>query len=162
LKLKTESEAVMPSPRALLGVAPAFVVVAGSFVLSRACLREAGNSGNAESIPVRSEIVARPSAEDEERLHRVALKQEAVEDLLTGQLTLAETVERFEMLSTSAEAQANLQTSGHRDPDGDPAVSQVLAFARVRTAQDPHRFGAALARLEAQARSPAGPMRAAN
>lgn len=149
---------MIPSPRALLGVAPALVVVAGSFVLSRACLHEANNPGAAQAIHVRSEIVERPSAEDEERLHRVALKQEAVEDLLNGELTLAETVERFELLSTSAEAQANLRSAGH----GEPAVNQVLAFARVRAAQDVPRFGATLARLEAEAHSPAGPTRAAN
>jgi hypothetical protein len=152
----------MPSPRALLGVAPALVVVAGSFVLSRACLRESSRPGAADPISERSEIVARPSAEDEDRLHRVALKQEAVEDLLNGELTLAETVERFEMLSTSAEAQANLRSSGLVDPDVEPVVSQVLAFARIRAAQDRPRFGAALARLEAQAHSPASPTRAAN
>jgi hypothetical protein len=152
----------MPSPRALLGVAPALVVVAGSFVLSRACLRESKSPGAADPTSERSEIIARPSAEDEERLHRVALKQEAVEDLLNGELTLAETAERFEMLSTSAEAQANLRTSGRVDPDVDPAMSQVLAFARIRAAQDLPRFGTVLARLEAEARSPAGPTRAAN
>ena len=152
----------MPSPRALLGVAPALVVVAGSFVLSRACLRESSGPGAASQIAERSEIIARPSAEDEDRLHRVALKQEAVEDLLNGELTLAETLERFEMLSTSAEAQANLRSSGLVDPDVDPVVSQVLAFVRIRAAQDHARFGVVLARLEAQAHSPAGPTRAAD
>jgi hypothetical protein len=146
-----------------LGVAPALVVVVGSFVMSRACLRETGRpTGDGDKASANGEIVALPSTEDEDRLHRVALKQEAVEELLDGQLRLAEAVDRFEMLSTSAEARANLRTAGRADPEADPAVSQVLAFARVRAATDPRRYAAMLARVEAEAHSPVGPVRVAN
>lgn len=149
----------MPSPRALLGVAPALVVVAGSYVMSRACLHESARPTNdGDLASVQGEIVALPTTEDRDRLHRVALKQEAVEELLDGQLTLADAVERFEMVSTSAEARANLRTAGRADPDVDPAITEVLAFARVRAAKDP-RYAATLARLEAEVHSPAGPAR---
>lgn len=147
---------MIPSPRALLGVAPALIVVAGSFVMSRACLRESGRPvADGDPAADHGEIIALPSTADEDRLHRVALKQEAVEELLDGQLTLAEAAERFEMLSRSAEARANLRTAGRTDPGADPAVSQVLAFVRVRAATDPRRYAAALARVEADAHSPA-------
>jgi len=152
----------MPSPRALLGVAPAIVVLVGSFMMSRACLRENSTREAVESDASRSEVVVSPTAEDDERLHRVALKQEAVDDLLGGQLTLDEAVERFEMLSESPEARANLRTARRAGLDDDPAVNQVLLFARVRAAQDPKRFAAALARLEAEAHSPVTSGRAAN
>lgn len=142
----------MPSPRALVGVAPALLVLVGSLALSREYRREAESSDKARS---NSETMIWPSAEDEERLHRTALKQEAIEDLLNGRLTLAEAVERFEMLSASPEAQTNMRLSVRGSTDEERALKQVLAFARIRAAQEPKRFDAALARLEAEANLPA-------
>lgn len=149
----------MPSPRALLGAAPAVIVVAGSYAMSRACLHDNAAREAAEQNMCVCEVIARPTAGDEERLHRVALKQEAIEDLLNGEITLAETVERFEMLSETPEAKANLRVAGRVDPRRSPAVNQVLAFARIRAAQEPRRFRAVLNWIEAEARSPAGPSR---
>ena len=125
------------SPRALLGAAPALLVVAGSFLLSRACQRDAERPAS-EAGSFRAETVLLPSPKDEERLHRVALKQEAVDDLLDGRITLEEAASRFETVS---------------DLTLDLAVHQVLVFARVGANHNRDRYGEALARLEAESTS---------
>jgi hypothetical protein len=123
--------------------------------LSRECVREAASCDSVgfDRFPSHSEVVAWPSPADEERLHRVALKLETIDDLLDGLLSLDQAVERFETLSVSAETQANLRASVGGDSDGERAVNQVLIFARVRAAQEPQRFAAAIARLESEAKS---------
>ena len=142
----------MPSPRALLGVAPALIVVAGSFALSRHHDREAAPDEQFAQKRL-TETVSFPSADDQARLHRVALKQESAEDLLDGRLTLAEAVERFETYSSAPESLANLRESMAGQSDRERAVNQVLSFVRVRAAQEPARFAAALARVEDEAKA---------
>lgn len=146
---------MVPPARALLGVAPALIVLAGSFAMSRDCVREPGvcEGDGSEGDSNLSEVVVWPSAEDQDRLRRVALKQESVEDLLTGQITLADAVERFETLFESSEGRTNLRTPVAGDSDGERALNQVLAFARVRAGQDPDHFGPALARVESAAKA---------
>jgi hypothetical protein len=143
---------VIPSPRALLGVAPALIVAAGSFALARQHDREAALAG---AVDPRSpcETVCFPTATDEDRLHRVALKLESAEDLMSGRLTLAEAVERFETWAAAPEARTNLRTQMRGRSDRERAVNQVVAFVRTRTAQEPARFAAALVRVEAEAKA---------
>jgi hypothetical protein len=137
----------------LLGVAPALIVVAGSFLLSREYAAEADRARARDEKAGRGqgELVLRPSAEDEERLHRVALKEETVADLLAGRLTLADAVDRFEMLSRSAREGEQPAVSGPAVTDTGRAVHQILSFARVCAAHQPERFGGAVARLESEA-----------
>jgi hypothetical protein len=142
----------MPSPRALLGVAPALIVVAGSLALARHHERESPSDEALARQPL-SERVSFPTADDEARLHRVALKQETADDLLDGRLTLAEAVERFETYSSAPEALANLRGSLGGRTDRERSVNQVLAFVRVRAAQEPARYRPALERIEADARA---------
>ena len=143
---------MLPSPRALLGVAPALVVVAGSFVLARHHNREAALAETAESQNC-VETVCFVSPRDEDRLHRVALKLETAEDLMDGRLSLDEAVERFETVSAAPESLANLRAALRGRSDRERAVNQVLAFARTRASQEPARFATALARVEADARA---------
>jgi predicted component of type VI protein secretion system len=103
------------------------------------------------------EVMVSPSAEDQERLHRVALKLETVDDLMDRRITLAEAVERFEALDAAPEALSNIRASLGGNTDAERTLNQVLSFARVRASQQPKRYNAALARLEAEARSPAAP-----
>jgi hypothetical protein len=139
------------SPRALIGVAPALVVVAGSFVLSRACLHRSDPERDADAafLHASGETVLAPSPEDEDRLHRVAVKQETVEDLLNGQMTFADALNRFETLTASAEDPA--QAPGETEPER--AINQLLSFLRVRANRDHDRYGPRLAELESEARS---------
>jgi hypothetical protein len=140
------------SPRALLGAAPALIVLSGSFLLSRECLSEANRPERQDRSVVgsRPETVLAATAEDEDRLHRVAIKDETVDDLFCDRLTLEDAVARFEMLTAAAEAGGG--SSG--GPSGTPterAVYQVLCFARVQARHKPERFAAPLARLESDA-----------
>ena len=79
-----------------------------------------------------------PSADDEDRIHRVALKHEAVMDLLDGRLTLDEVVARFCVVTAdSPEALANLRECGDGTTDEQRFIHQVVAFARVQAGRDP-------------------------
>ena len=140
----------MPSLRALLGVAPALIVVAGSFALAR---HHAQESPRAEALAqqLRGETIAPMTREDKDRVHRVALKQETAEDLLTGHLTLAEAVERFELLSSAPRTLETPRGSLAGQPDRERAVNQVVSFVRVRASMQAAQFEAALARIEAEA-----------
>lgn len=142
----------MPSPRALLGVAPALLVVAGSIALSRHHDHDAVQD-EMLAYQIHGETVEHPSVRDEDRMHRVALKQETVDDLMDGRLTLAEAVERFEAWSSGPEFLANLRLALGGRSDRERSVNQVLSFVRARTSQEPAQFDAALARVEAEARA---------
>jgi hypothetical protein len=145
------------SPRALIGVAPALVVLVGSFALSRQYMREVKRAESEVVIRYGGEVMIPPSAEDQERLHRVALKLETVDDLMDQRITLAEAVERFEALDAAPEALGNMRASLSGDTDAERALNQVISFARVRASQQPKRFNAALARLESAAVSASVP-----
>jgi hypothetical protein len=101
-----------------------------------------------------SEVVVETTLADDDRMHRVALKHEAVLDLLDDRLTFDEAVARFRDVTVgSPEALVNLRESGAGSTDADRIVHQVLAFARVQAARDPLRYGFALARLESEVKS---------
>jgi hypothetical protein len=145
------------SPRALIGVAPALVVLVGSFALSRQYVRDVKRAEADVVVRYGGDVVVGQTAEDQERLHRVALKLEAVDDLMDRRITLTEAVERFEALDAAPEALSNMRASLAGNTDTERALNQVLSFARVRASQNPKHFNAALARLEAEARSTAAP-----
>jgi hypothetical protein len=145
------------SPRALIGVAPALVVLVGSFALSRQYMREVKRAESEVVVRYGGEVLVPLSAEDQERLHRVALKLETVDDLMDRRITLAEAVEWFEALDATPEALSNIRASLSGNTDAERTLNQVLSFARVRASQQPKRYNAGLARLEAEARSPAAP-----
>ena len=83
------------------------------------------------------EVMVGQSAEDQERLHRVALKLEAVDDLMDRRITLAEAVERFEALDAAPEALSNMRASLAGNTDTERALNQVLSVrpgsGRLRT-----------------------------
>jgi hypothetical protein len=139
----------MFSPRALLGAAPAVIVLAGSFVLSRQCQPDSGRADAHGAVASRAcaETVLPVTPEDEDRLHRVAIKEETVDDLLDGRLSVEDAVDRFEMLVGSAGPGNRFQGSTTTER----AVYQVISYARVRCEQEHSRYAAAMARVEAEA-----------
>jgi hypothetical protein len=141
------------SPRALLGAAPAVIVLAGSFLLSRTCLSEADRAEgpSAASVGSRGETVQPATAADEDRLHRVAIKDETVDDLLCGRLTFEEAIARFELLAASAEAGDAPSARVGGNTATQRAVYQVLSFARVRANHRDEQYAGPLARVEAEA-----------
>ena len=141
----------MPSPRALLGVAPAVVVVVGSFALARH--HDRPDNTDAEFAHNYGEMIEFPSVQDEDRLHRVALKQETVEDLLDGRLALAQAIDRFEAWMSVRESGENVRTLVSGRSDRERAINQMMSFVRIRASQEPARFNVVLARIEAEAAS---------
>jgi hypothetical protein len=138
------------SLRALAGVTPALVVVGGSFWLGRMCLQESARMETVVS-KVESETMLRPTPEDEDRLHRVALKQETAEDLLDGRLTFAQAIDRYVTLLNSSD-----DPQGPGETETDRAANQLLSFARVRATRDPQRFAERMAQLQSDAARLAG------
>jgi hypothetical protein len=141
------------SPRALLGAVPALIVLAGSFLLSREYLAETDRSNSWADGEARAhgETVQWPTAQDEDRLHRVALKQETVDDLMDGRLTLEEAVARFEMLSAAAESSDSGAVQSPGNTPTERAVHQVLSYAHVRASREAERLVVPLARVESEA-----------
>jgi hypothetical protein len=146
----------MPLPwRAAVCAAPTMLALAGSAYLAHhARSREPGAPAPGEE----SRVMVAVSPADEDRMHRVALKHEAVMDLLDGRMTFDEAVERFRDVSAgSPEALANLREGGFGTTDEEALVQQLVSFARVQAAHDARRYGPALAQLEEEARSRTSP-----
>jgi hypothetical protein len=150
----------MPMPwRAALCAAPTILVLAGSAWLAEHSRGERARRAAEECA--RGEVVIPTSAVDEDRMHRVALKHEAVLDLLDGRMTFDQVAARFwDVTAGSAEGMTNLRESPEGSTDEQRIVHQIVAFARVQAARNPRRYGAALARLESEAEFRAGPLRA--
>ena len=147
------------SPRAGLCAAPALIVFLGTCLTVNLVEREpaAGPApervASGELLPPLSAL----SAEEEDRVHRIALKQEIAVDLLDGRITLADAVARFgELAASDPEALEHLRQAGAGETDDQRAVYQVLAFARGQAARHRGRYAGTLARLEAEAASLAG------
>jgi hypothetical protein len=143
---------VLVTWRAALCAAPTILVLAGSaWMASHACqVRDRA----AAAKEFDCEIIIENTPADDDRMHRVALKHEAILDLLDGRLTFDEAVARFrDVTAGSAEARANLRESGAGTTDEERVIEQVLAFARVQAARKPLRYGPAMVRLESQAKS---------
>ena len=139
------------SPRALIGALPALLVVVGSLIMSRKVAHEADRTEY--SVLVRADELWYPSIEDEDRLHRLALKQETVEDLLDGRLSLQEATERFESFAKLAELDPDPLHQPSDDTNRQRALQQVLAYAHVRANQNPERFASAVKHLDEVAAS---------
>lgn len=136
------------SLRACLGTAPALVVVAGSFLLSRVYFNEVERDRQRRLSPdnLAGETIVGVSAENADRMHRVALKEETVTDLLEGRLSLAAAVQRFEQMARLDEngdiAGARFGGSGTRQ-----ILYQIQSFARSQAACFPERLGPQFAQL---------------
>jgi hypothetical protein len=137
--------------RAALCAAPTIIVLAGSAWIAQVA---DGKPERASASVPDQETVNWPSREDEDRIHRLAIKQEAAADLLNGLLTLEETIARFrDVIDSSPECLNNLRLTVPGDTDEERIVNQIVLFARVHAGTDPHRYAAARARLEQQAKS---------
>jgi hypothetical protein len=142
--------------RAAICAAPTVLVLAGSAWLAQRSNTELESAREAD--PTGGVTVVWPSAEDNERLHRVAVKQETVVDLLDGRLSFDAAAERFwELTSSSPEALAQLRDKKLGDSDEERVRNQLLVFARVQAARDRGRYAAALARVEDEARTSVAP-----
>jgi uncharacterized protein YlaI len=137
---------VIISPRVLIGAAPALVVVAGSFLLSRVYVHD--QERTAKSAAITNEPVSQPTAADEECQHRLAIKLECTDDLLSGRITFEEAVARFESLIGVQEEEFDPTSSGSKHQR---AIAQALSFARNQARYEAERFQAMLSRIEAEA-----------
>src|SRR5687767_13058672 len=93
--------------RAALCAAPTILVLTGSLWLANRSRLEAQKS----DVGIDSDAtVISVSPADEERMHRVAIKHEAVVDLLDGRMTFDEAMARFwDVAASSPEALSNLR-----------------------------------------------------
>jgi hypothetical protein len=148
---------VMSVPRAALFAAPALIVFVGSYLIANHAERRSA-SGLGEPISHhQQETIVCVSAEDEERLHRIALKQETAIDLLNGRLTLDEAVMRFVEISSSGGDEAALpQMDSIGLTERERFIHQVIAHARSHVNHGRGRYDAALARLEMEANAIVG------
>jgi hypothetical protein len=137
--------------RAALGAAPALIVVAGSAWIAHVADRGSERPAAPGSY---QETVIWPSPDDEARMHRLAVKQEAVADLMDGLLTLQEVVDRFqEVTESSPESLNNMRQSVEGETDRDRILNQVLLFARVYASNNPRQYQETRLRIEREARS---------
>jgi hypothetical protein len=136
----------MSAPRAALFAAPALIVLAGSYLIAQHA--QSRGDGYENGAPVRGqETVVWVSEEDEERMHRIALKQEAATDLLEGRLTLDETVQRFIDVSAGTENPFDNDVVDPRER----FLMQVIAHIRTIAYHWPGRYDSAVARIVAEA-----------
>jgi hypothetical protein len=138
-----EFDPVIVSPRALIGVAPAVVVLVGSFWMSRNSARPEPREDGSGS---HSEVMTRLTPEDEDRLHRVALKEETIDDLIDRRVSLAEAVDRFEMLAGPV---AFLTNPG--ETPRERAVWQIMSYIRKKFSTNLDQVADRLAELESEA-----------
>ena len=139
--------------RAALCAAPTIIALSGSAWLAY----HASGQRPAATEFEDGETVVMMSPADEERMHRVALKHEAVMDLLDGRITFDDTLTRFwEVNAGSAESLANLREVGLGATDEERIIQQIVTFARVEAARYPGRYEVALAAVEHEAQSRTG------
>ena len=142
----------MPSTlRAVLAWSPAVIVLLGILLLSR-------NGETSKAEDDRNSSVDEPiiglSTADQDRVHRIALKQETAIDMLDGRFTVEEATQRFlEISASDPECLDHLRRSARGATDDDKAFNQLMMFARIQARSDPQRFRAALDRAEQVAQS---------
>lgn len=130
------------------------IVFAAASYVTRTAIDGQAKQRQAETDETQLSTTIPASQESEDRIHRVALKQEAISDMLDGRLTLAETASRFWDVSVDDEsAMNNLRHTMPGRTDDELIVHQVLTYARVQTNSNPKRFAARLAHIEIEARS---------
>src|SRR5262245_53562792 len=93
------------------------------------------------------------SAEDEDRMQRVAIKEETALDMLDGRLTVEEAAAQFLEVASSDPASLEYLRLSPGDTDEERALFQLVSFARIQAGRQPQRYGAAFARLEQVAKS---------
>jgi hypothetical protein len=139
------------SLRAALGAAPALIVVAGSAWIAHLADHNSERPPGSDTF---EDTVLWPSPDDEARMRRLAVKQEAVEDLMNGLLTLEEVVDRFQdVTESSPESLNNMRRSVDGGTDRDRVLNQVLLFARIYASNNPRRYEEIRRRIEREARS---------
>ncbi|HVK12534.1 MAG TPA: hypothetical protein VM597_27545 [Gemmataceae bacterium] len=134
-------------PRAALCAAFTFASLAGAGLVARTA---------AAPRPPEPAVVNTfwPDAETEERVHKVAFRQETVADLMTGYVSLEAAVERFWDLSTGTpQSLVSLRNTIPGATDEERVVAQVLMFARVHASKEPGRWESRMAQLETEAAS---------
>jgi len=149
----SENYPVLSALRALVAATPVVLVLGGIFVMSRE--PEQGTlDDSTECTEAMCPSVLRLNGQDEERLHRLALKTETAADMLDGRLSVAEAAARFLELSASdPESLENMREASAGTTDEDKALDQLLKFARVQARREPARYAAAFAQAEQWAKS---------
>ena len=134
-------------PRAALCAAFTFASLAGAGLVARTA---------AAPRPQEPTVVSTfwPDAETEERVHKVAFRQETIADLMDGQLTLEAAVERFWDLSTGSEKSlVSLRNTIPGETDEQRVIAQVVLFAKVHASKAPSRYESRMDQLETEAAS---------
>lgn len=139
--------------RALIAITPAIFVLASIFFMSSDT-----DLGSAKGTTVCAEddcvSVQLASAQDQARVHRLALKTETAIDMLDGRLSVDDAAARFLELSASdPESLEHMRQSCSGATDEEKALDQLLAFARVQAVRQPKRFAAAFEQAKKYARS---------
>jgi hypothetical protein len=128
---------VPSSLRILFAWSPAAIVLLGILLLSGN--GEPGAPDAASELPVEEEMQS-VSAADQDRVHRIALKQETVIDLLDRRLTVHEAVQRFLEISSSDPESLDHLRKAVGDTDEEKALHQLIAFARTHANRNAARF----------------------
>jgi len=138
--------------RALITCAIPILFLAGSLLISHRGQEVVAKSAHQESSSG-VETVKPLTLEDEERMNRVALKEETALDLLDGRLTLEEAAAQFlEIASSDPESLDNMRMAPG-DTTEEKSLSQLISYARVQAGRKPDRYADALARIERSAKS---------
>jgi hypothetical protein len=134
-------------PRAALCAAFTFASLAGAGLVAR-------SAAAPRPAPPAVENTFWPDAETEERVHKVAFRQETIADLMNGELSLEAAVERFWDLSTGSEKSlVSLRNTIPGETDEERVIKQVLMFAKVHMSKSPGRYEDRLTQLETEAAS---------
>jgi hypothetical protein len=144
---------VLSALRALVAATPVVLVLGGIFFMSRDPEPGAPHDPT-ECLEDGCPTVLTLTAEDEERMHRLALKTETAIDLLDGRMTVADAAARFLELSASdPESLDNMRKASEGSTDEEKALDQLLAFARIQAIRQPERYAAAFAQAQQWAKS---------
>jgi hypothetical protein len=137
--------------RTLLTVALPVLLLVGSLLLSQ--YGQAGDIKEVEDATPAIQTMCPVSAEDEDRMQRVALKEETALDMLDGRLTVEEAAAQFLKVASSDPESLEYMRLAPGDTDEERALFQLISFARVQAGRKLERYGAALARVEQTAKS---------
>jgi hypothetical protein len=138
--------------RTLLTAALPVVLLVGSLLISHYGQDRALNDAEDAKTPDIETMYA-VSPEDEDRMQRVALKEETALDMLDGRLTVEEAATQFLEVASSDPASLENMRLSPGDTDEEKALSQLVSYARVQAGRQPQRYRAAFARVEQVAKS---------
>jgi hypothetical protein len=137
--------------RTLLTVALPVLLLVGSLLISQ--YGQAGAIKGVEDAKPDVQTMYAVSAEDEDRMQRVAIKEETALDMLDGRLTVEEAAAQFLKVAASDPESLEYLRLAPGDTDEERALFQLISFARVQAGRKPQRYSAALARVEQTAKS---------